>query len=167
MTPVLWQIQEQWVYSCDLLLLWIPTLLQTPEEFESLYRARLETPQAIENNYTSTFVATVAYDALWTLALALNRTNEMVQSLTREEILRITLCNGTDDESNIVSLENFTYTNKLMGCIVRWNLESSDFVGVSVIVVCNHLLLLHKSAYYFNRVTLCLMTLAQGHILKS
>ena len=115
------------------------TLLQTPGEFESLYRARLRTPQAMASNYSYTFVATVAYDALWTLALALNRTNEMVQSLTREEILNLTQCEGSDEETGskweIVSLENFTYTNRLLGCIVRWNLERTNFVGVSVHVL--------------------------------
>ena len=117
-------------------MLGLSTLLQTPGEFESVYRARLRTPQAMENNYTYTFVATVAYDALWTLALALNRTSEMVQSLTREEILNRTQCEGSDESSGtvweLVSLENFTYSNQLMGCIVRWNLERTDFVGVSV-----------------------------------
>ena len=110
------------------------SLLQTPGMFESLYRAKIEKQQA--SNYTYTSVATVAYDALWTLALALNRTNEMVQGLSREEILNLTQCEGSDENSGtvweIVSLENFIYTNQLMGCIVRWNLERTDFVGVSV-----------------------------------
>ncbi len=78
----------------------------------------------------------MAYDALWTFAIALNKTNEMVGSLTREEILNMTQCRGTDEETGVewevVSLENFTYSNQLMGCIIRWNLERTDFVGVSV-----------------------------------
>ena len=107
-------------------------------QFDSLYRAKLSTGHARENNYTYTLIASVAYDALWTLALALNWTNVMVQSLTREEILNITQCVGFNDKSGtvweLVSLENFTYSNQLMGCIVRWNLERTDFVGVSVSV---------------------------------
>ncbi len=106
--------------------------MQTPREFDSLYKRRI----AQNNNYTYTFFATVAYDTLWTFALALNRTNEMVGSLTREEILNMTQCGGTDEETGVkwevVSLENFTYSNQLMGCIIRWNLERTDFVGVSV-----------------------------------
>ena len=97
---------------------------------------RLEEPESKANNYTFVFLATVAYDALWTFALALNRTNEMVGSLTREEILNRTQCGGTDEETGVewevVSLENFTYSNQLMGCIIRWNLERTDFVGISV-----------------------------------
>ncbi len=88
-------------------------------------------------NYTTVFILPgVAYDALWTFALALNRTNEMVSSLTKEKILNMTQCGGTDEETGVewevVSLENFTYSNQLMGCIIRWNLERTNFVGVSV-----------------------------------
>ena len=109
--------------------------MQTPREFDFLYKRRLAN-YTQDNNYTYTFFATVAYDALWTFALALNRTNEMVGSLTREEILNRTQCGGTDEETGVkwevVSLENFTYSNQLMGCIIRWNLQRTDFVGVSV-----------------------------------
>ncbi len=84
--------------------------MQTPREFDYLYKRRI----AQNNNYTYTFFATVAYDALWTFALVLNRTNAMVGSLTREEILNRTRCGGTDEETGVewevVSLENFTYT---------------------------------------------------------
>ena len=62
----------------------------------------------------------------------------MVQSLTRDEILNTTQCEGSDEKTGrvfeIVSLDNFTYSNQLMGCIVRWNLKRTDFVGVSVSV---------------------------------
>ncbi len=78
----------------------------------------------------------MAFDAFWAFALALNRTSEMVASLTREEILNRTQCEGSDDKTGVewalVPLENFTYSNQLMGCVIRWNLEKTDFVGVSV-----------------------------------
>ncbi len=110
------------------------TITETYTEFDSLYKRRLAINT--QDNYTYTFFATVAYDALWTFALALNRTNEMVGGLIREEILNMTQCRGTDEETGVkwevVSLENFTYSNQLMGCIIRWNLERTDFVGVSV-----------------------------------
>ena len=114
---------------------YVPTN-QTPAKFHTLYKERLSEPLTNSSYYSHTFVATVAYDALWTLALALNKTNEMVQSSTRAEIMNTTQCEGSDEEAGrmweIVSLENFTYSNRLMGCIVRWNLERTDFVGVSV-----------------------------------
>ena len=110
--------------------------IQTPAVFYTLYEERITEPQTNISYYSHSSVATVAYDALWALALALNRTSEMVESLTREEIMNSTQCEGSDEKTSreweIVSLENFTYTNQLMGCIVRWNLERTDFVGVSV-----------------------------------
>ncbi|XP_064390853.1 gamma-aminobutyric acid type B receptor subunit 2-like [Halichondria panicea] len=105
----------------------------TPREFDSLYKRRLA--NNTQDNYTYTFFATVAYDALWTFAIALNKTNEMVRGLTREEILNMTQCGGTVEETGVewevVSLENFTYSNQLMGCIIRWNLAKTNFIGVS------------------------------------
>ncbi len=110
--------------------------MQTQEELRYRYAQRLKT--AAENfNYTGEFlIPDVALDALWAFALALNRTSEMVASLTREEILNRTQCEGSDEETGVewalVPLENFTYSNQLMGCVIRWNLERTDFVGVSV-----------------------------------
>ncbi len=92
---------------------------------------RINTPEAQANNYTSVFFATLAFDAVWTLALALNRTNEMVQSSTRQGIANLTGCNVP---GALVPLENFTYSNQLIGCVVRWNLERTDFLGISVCV---------------------------------
>ena len=103
--------------------------------FSILYEENIIDGQRNISYYSQSFVATVAYDALWALALALNTTNEMVQSLPRREILRMTGCERSGVEDEIVSLENFTYSNQLMGCIVRWNLERTDFVGVSVCLV--------------------------------
>ena len=83
------------------------------------------------DNDINPFLAAFAYDALWTFALALNRTNEMVGSLTIQEVVTLTRCERRDVDT-LVSLENFSYSNQLMGCIIRWNLERTDFVGVSV-----------------------------------
>ncbi len=71
----------------------------------------------------------MAFDALWTFALALNRTSEMVQSSTRQGIANLTGCNVPGE---LVPLENFAYSNQFMGCVIRWNLEKTDFVGISV-----------------------------------
>ena len=90
---------------------------------------RINTPEARANNYTFVFLATVAYDALWTFALALNRTSEMVQNSRRPVIVRLTGCTVPGE---LVPLENCTYSNEFMGCVIRWNLERTDFVGISV-----------------------------------
>ena len=98
---------------------------------------RINTPEARANNYTFVFLATVAYDALWTFARALNRTSEMVQSSTKQGVVNRTGCNVPGE---LVSLENFTYSNQFMGCIIRWNLERTDFVGISVSLRFVHIL---------------------------
>ena len=66
------------------------------------------------------------YDAFWVLALALNNTNAMVESAN---------ISGTGCENvtgSLVKLENFTYGNEMMGCLIQWNLQMTDFSGVSV-----------------------------------
>ncbi len=85
--------------------------------------------QSAKYYHLDPFIAGFAYDALWTFALALNRTSDMVQNSTRQIITSLTGCNVPGE---LVPLENFTYSNQLMGCIIRWNLERTDFVGVSV-----------------------------------
>ena len=71
----------------------------------------------------------MAYDALWSLAFALNSTNQMMEEMTQQEILSITGCNLT---GGVMSLEDFTYDNEPMGCVIRWNLQRTNFIGVSV-----------------------------------
>ena len=66
------------------------------------------------------------YDVLWALALALNQTMTMVESLD---------ISGTGCESmngSLVPLHQFDYTNAMMGCLIQWNLQQTDFFGMSV-----------------------------------
>ena len=78
----------------------------------------------------------MAYDALWSLAFALDRTNKMIAEDSREEIMVRTRCPGSDRKTGVpfdlVPLENFTYSNELMGCVIRWSLERTEFMGISV-----------------------------------
>lgn len=82
------------------------------------------------------FGATLAYDALWTLAFAIDRTRQLMETNTREGILNITNCLRMDENVNmtwdLVPIENFSYSNELMGCIIRWSLQQTNFVGLSV-----------------------------------
>ena len=66
------------------------------------------------------------YDSMWVLALALNQTMTMVESLD---------INGTGCESmngSLVPLHQFNYTNAMMGCLIQWNLQQTNFSGMSV-----------------------------------
>ena len=88
------------------------------------------------SNYTISYVGSIAYDALWSLAFALDNTHKMLNELGRDEILSITGCPGIDTKTHMIwelgPLENFTNDNELMGCVIRWHLQRTDFIGVSV-----------------------------------
>lgn len=97
---------------------------QTTQEFLSWYN---ETARA--DNYLQTVKSTLGYDAVWALAIALNSTKAMIESRD----FNITGCEGSEDQ--LLSLEDFSYSNGLMGCIIRYNLIHTNFIGVSVSLV--------------------------------
>ena len=82
-------------------------------------------------NYTFSFKAPIAYDAVWSFALALNHTITMLE-WPKERIVRETMCE--DDGTNLqgFGLADFTYNHSFVGCVIRWSLTQTDFVGVSV-----------------------------------
>ena len=98
------------------------TCEQTPRQFDELYENR-----SIHLGYTPTLVRGIAYDAMWVLALGLNRTQEMF--LNNYNVAEIG-CDGLD--GGLVPLEQFNYSNGVMGCVMRWNLQQTNFSGVSV-----------------------------------
>ena len=66
------------------------------------------------------------FDDIWGLALALNATKSMIDAENYGE---------TDCENYpgaFVPLEDFTYDNTRMGCLITWNLRQTNFSGVSV-----------------------------------
>ena len=70
----------------------------------------------------------VVYDAIWILALALNKTLSMVNAGNSSVI-------GTGCENatgSLVPLEEFSYSSEKMGCLIQWNIQSTNFSGVSV-----------------------------------
>ena len=90
-------------------------------EFENKYSLRATTGgfRVIEAGFSM-------YDVLWVLAKGLNSTLAMVKSGDISE---------TDCErfpGSLVSFENFNHTNIRMGCLIEWNLEKTNFLGVSV-----------------------------------
>ena len=73
----------------------------------------------------------VVYDAIWILALALNKTLTMVEAGNSS-------IDGTGCENvtgSIVPLEEFSYSNEKMGCLIQWNLQRTNFSGVSVSII--------------------------------
>ena len=84
----------------------------------------------MSRNLLSTFGAPFAYDALWTLAFALDKASNIIASnRSLEEVVSLTGCNVT---GSLVPLEKFSYDNELLGCVVRWCIEQTNFMGVTV-----------------------------------
>ena len=68
------------------------------------------------------------YDAIWILALALNKTLSMVEA--GNSSIAGTGCENAT--GSLVPLEEFSYSNEKMGCLIQWNLQQTNFSGVSV-----------------------------------
>ena len=95
--------------------------MQTSYAFEQQYHRRLT-----EENFSEADGFAQGYDAIWALAFALNNTMTMVN----DPAFSATGCEGRDGSP--VPLHMFNYSNELMGCIVTWNLQRTNFTGVTV-----------------------------------
>ena len=81
----------------------------------------LDSSQVLQNTSSSPFVETLAYDSVWTLTLALNRTMNMINT------------NDTlDCGPSPVPLEEFSYGNSSTACLIRNSLSNTNFTGLSV-----------------------------------
>ncbi|KAL5471262.1 hypothetical protein EMCRGX_G029358 [Ephydatia muelleri] len=92
----------------------------TAQKFQDEYEYR-----ALQMNYEVSDAGGRAYDAVWILAAALNRTMAMVKSGN---------INGTGCENitgSLVPLDQFQYSNEKMGCIIQYNIQITNFTGVS------------------------------------
>lgn len=76
-------------------------------------------------------MAPVAYDAVWSFALALNRTITML-NWPKERIVQETKCKDDGMNLNGFGLADFTYKHSFVGCVIRWSLTQTNFAGVSV-----------------------------------
>ena len=75
-------------------------------------------------------LADIVYDAVWAVAFALNKTATMIATMDDDEIINVTECGMS--EGALVPLHLFNYSNGLLGCVIRWNLQRTSFDGVSV-----------------------------------
>ena len=75
-------------------------------------------------NFTVVDAGYVIFDAIWVLALALNNTITMINSGD------IGQTNCENVSRTLVNFETFNYKNAKMGCIIRWNLNNTNFSGV-------------------------------------
>ena len=99
---------------------------QSSSEFSTLYENRL-----IGTEYTTTQASTVAFDALWTIALVLNYTEEMrLQNQTKGHPAHENCSSNLPGD--LVPLNEFEYSNAFMGCVMKYNFYKVNFTGVSV-----------------------------------
>ena len=97
--------------------------VQNLSQYLELYNQR----QKLEN-YSDTVVQAFAYDAIWALALALNKTEEQIKTN-----ISIPDCQGLNGYINI-TLDQFQYSNAKMSCYLKANLQATNFTGVTVSV---------------------------------
>ena len=94
-------------------------------EFEAKYENRTDSEY-------DRVLAGVMFDVIWVLAMALNQTMTMIN---HGNISHTNCMNASGD---LLPLEEFNYTNEKIQCLVQWNLQQTDFNGVSVrISVCH------------------------------
>ena len=102
----------------------------------SLFMVMVQVAGMLTSVYSSsshpfTPLAKFVYDSVMTLAIALNKTAEMHRS---NQSLEQTDC---QNKSGIfTSLENFSFDNDLMGCILLYNLRNTEFDGLTVSDLC-------------------------------
>ena len=85
--------------------------------------------RAISEGYNPITHSGRMYDALWALAFALNETMTMVNSGD----IHGTGCQNAS--GSLVPLHEFTYGNELMGCLIQWNLQWTNFSGLTVCLI--------------------------------
>ena len=84
--------------------------------------------RARNGSYTIINQAYKLYDVLWVLALALNSTDAMTK-----EGNNVTIMECENATGSLVPLEEFDYSNELMGCLIRWNIQQTHrFYGLTV-----------------------------------
>ena len=101
------------------------------DEYTTIFSRNFTTvyvQRAMRGGYRPNFVAhTGAFDAVWSLAEALRLTEDMrINNTTTDK------CNASELPGELVRLNDFEYSNALMGCVVKSNLESVNFTGVTV-----------------------------------
>ena len=84
--------------------------------------------KAEEENYSPSDGFAQGFDAIWALAFALNNTITMIS----DHAIENTDCGLLNKTGSLVPLHMFNYSNELMGCIIKWNLQRTDFTGVTV-----------------------------------
>ena len=95
-------------------------MMQTSPQIENVYKQLLE-----NGSYTPLDFYGNAYDAMWAIALGLD-----IADKWSKEIENVSVCD--DQQGEYVTLDQFNYTNKKMGCLLRESFQSINFTGITV-----------------------------------
>ena len=71
---------------------------------------------------------------MWAIALGLDLADRWVKNGTEPEICK-------DQPGELVTLDQFNYTNKKMGCLMREGFAATKFTGITVSSLSTNLLL--------------------------
>ena len=102
--------------------------LQSAREFADMYKKKL-----LETGYSANTVHPIAFDTMWTVAQVLNYTEEMRLQNHSKDADEFQDCAHLEGE--LVPLNEFTYSNAFMGCVMKNNYYKVNFTGVSVSLV--------------------------------
>ena len=104
--------------------------LQNSETFRKIYNDRINSPKY--KNYTRLDFFGSAYDAVWTLAVGLDSVERWVKDGVPDRVNRT--CE--DRVGELVTLDQFNYRNKKMGCLLHEAISSVNFTGITVSACC-------------------------------
>ena len=100
---------------------------QTPDEFLATY-SEISINQTYNNIPIQRIIyASIFFDLIWSLALGLNRTAQLVV----DNNISDTNC-SYELLGELVPLEEFDYSNQLMGCVLQDSIQKVKFLGLSV-----------------------------------
>ncbi|XP_011405199.1 PREDICTED: gamma-aminobutyric acid type B receptor subunit 1-like [Amphimedon queenslandica] len=91
-------------------------------DFYALYNARLNSSNSSYRNFQPTYVAHMAYDATWSLALALDKTAKRIAEGQGP---------GPDCNGTLTPLDQWSNTITTTSCVIRYELGRTSFEGLS------------------------------------
>ena len=98
--------------------------VKTPEVYELEYSRRIQEERYQDLNLMEFRVAVTEFDATWAMALGLHMASLKVSMNDSR---------GCEDvPGELVPLEDFTYINDKMGCVLRNSFQQVNFTGITV-----------------------------------
>ena len=97
-------------------------ITQTAKDFKTEYERRLKWPKY--SGLQEVTVAGMAYDATWAMAVGTHRAAERISNSNDSGCVHLS--------GEMLPLENFTYSNRKLACILLNSYAEAVFEGVTV-----------------------------------